>query len=150
MGSANNKGIKVGQVLLYDYFQIFYRSNTPMALIKKNKFAFIDANEGFTKLTGFSRKMRNRTTSIMSIFSETQPFYQNMKTQDFLKEKLSANKQKGSCNKKIEFVVSCKNKFGKPFDALISITPIQLWKNEVYQVLLSPIQRRDSGSRNFN
>ncbi|KAJ3438722.1 hypothetical protein M0813_18510 [Anaeramoeba flamelloides] len=150
MGSANNKGIKVGQVFLHDYFQIFYRTNTPMILIKRNKFGLIEANESFFKLTGFSRSKNDRNSSIMSIFPETQPIYQNKKTRDFLKEKLNCKHRKGSNNKKIEFVISCKQNDGKLFDALMSITPIQLWKNKVYQVLLSPIQKRENRPRNFN
>ncbi|KAJ3436869.1 hypothetical protein M0812_18936 [Anaeramoeba flamelloides] len=150
MGSTNNKGIKVGGSFLQDYFKIFYRSNTPMLLIKQKKFGLIEANESFFKLTGFTRSKKNSISSIMSIFPETQPFYQNKKTIDFLKQKLYSKNKKGSKNKKIEFVLTCKQKDGKLFDVLMSITPLQLWKNKVYQVLLSPIQKRETDTQNFN
>ncbi|KAJ6246585.1 hypothetical protein M0813_19252 [Anaeramoeba flamelloides] len=140
MGSANNKGIKIVGSFLQDYFQIFYRTSTPMLLIKRKQFGLVEANESFFKLTGLTRSKSNSTSSILSIFPETQPFYQNKKTIDFLKQKLYSQNKKGSSNKKIEFVVTCKQKDGKLFDTLMSITPIQLWKNKVYQVLFSPIQ----------
>ncbi|KAJ3435365.1 hypothetical protein M0813_18261 [Anaeramoeba flamelloides] len=150
MGSINNKGIKVGKSILQDYFQIFYRTFTPMILIKRNKFGLIEANESFFKLTGFSRSKNDQNSSIMSIFPETQPIYQNMKTCDLLKEKLNSKHWKRSNNKKIEFVMSCKQNDGKLCDVLMSFTPIQLWKNKVYQVLLSPIQKRETRPRNFH
>ncbi|KAJ3446502.1 hypothetical protein M0812_08311 [Anaeramoeba flamelloides] len=135
--SATSNNIQIPQSRVTTYFEIFHQIKTPLMLLDGKHMSLIDLNNKCSSLFGIKRGelCLSRSASI-HFWPSVQRLHQNQTSKHFLKKQFKKLKK---TKNKTEFIFECLNQEGNTLWAHFSVTKINIWKNSMFQIIISPI-----------